>query len=272
MSEPLISVIIPAYNAEKRLNTCLESVCRQSWDKLEIIVIDDGSTDGTLGIAREWEKKDPRIRVAHQENSGVSAARNWGLDNCRGEWVRFVDADDLLPEDSIKNLYIRAEEGNSDLVMGGYEHCVGDFSQVRNLANRDDTISCDEYLVFLNKYATSFFCGVLWNKLFRRELIERQKVRFRSGLSYGEDFYFVCEYLKEAKRVSFTTAVVYRYVRHPHSLTVSQSMDSVIHPIRNLKVKWRLYLALKSLYQHRGKYEEYRKVLWKYMVRFTLNQ
>ena len=272
MSEPLISVIIPAYNAEKRLKTCLDSVCSQSWDNLEIIVIDDGSTDGTLRIARELAEKDPRISVTHQENRGVSAARNWGLDHCRGEWVRFVDADDLLTEDSILNLYKRAEEGKSDLVIGGYEHRFVDFSQVRNLANRDDTISCDEYLGFLNKYATSFFCGVLWNKLFRRDLIERQNVRFRSGLSYGEDFHFVCEYLREAERVSFSTAVVYCYVRHPHSMTVSQFMDSVIHPIRNLKVKWRLYMALKSLYQHRGKYEEYKGELWKYMIRFTLNQ
>ncbi len=270
--EPLISVIIPAYNAEKRLNRCLESVCGQDWPNLEILVVDDGSRDSTEHIAREWEKKDPRVRVFHQENTGVAGARNRALDAYTGEWVRFVDADDFLPEGSIRALYEQAEKNDSDLVMAGYEHQVGEINKTWNLANRDDTISCDEYLAFLNKNANSFFCGVLWNKLFRRDLIEAQKVRFLSGLSYGEDFCFVCDYLQKAQKISFSRDVVYRYVRHPHSMTVSQTMNSIIHPIRNLKVKWSLYQRMKKLYIARGCYEQYRGSLWQYMIRVTFNQ
>ncbi len=270
--ETLISVIIPAYNAEKRLDRCLESVCGQDWKNLEVLVVDDGSHDNTVQIARAWEEKDPRVHVFHQNNTGVAGARNRALEEYQGEWVRFVDADDFLPAGSIRMLYERAQRDGSDLVMAGYEHQVAELIKTWNLADRDDSITCDEYLAFLNKNANSFFCGVLWNKLFRRELIERGKIRFTSGLSYGEDFCFVCDYLQNAQRISFSKDVVYRYVRHPHSMTVSQTMNSVIHPIRNLKVKWFLYQKMKELYIARGRYDEYRSSLWKYMIRVTFNQ
>ncbi len=270
--EPLISVIIPAYNAEKRLDRCLESVCGQDWANLEVLVVDDGSHDNTEQIALAWGKKDPRVHVFHQENQGVAAARNRALEEYKGEWVRFVDADDFLPAGSIRMLYERAQRDSSDLVMAGYEHQVAELIKTWNLADRDDSVTCDEYLAFLNKNANSFFCGVLWNKLFRRELIEQGKIRFISGLSYGEDFCFVCDYLQHAQKISFSKDVVYRYVRHPHSMTVSQTMNSVIHPIRNLKVKWSLYQRMKELYIARDRYDEYRASLWKYMIRVTFNQ
>lgn len=271
MDEPLISVVIPAYKAEKRLNRCLESVCAQSWKNLEIFVVDDGSPDGTGEIAEAWEKKDPRVRAIHQPNAGVSAARNRGLAECRGEWVRFVDADDILPEDSIARLYARAKENGSDLVIAGYEQHVGELVIRANLADRDETLTVDRFLPFLNKYANSFFCGVLWNKLFRRDLIEKKPIRFEGGLGYGEDFLFVCEYLKEAEKITFSRDNVYCYVRHPHSMTFSQTWDSFQHPIRNLKAKMRLYRGLRNLFQERGAYEQYRKTLWLYLFRATLN-
>ena len=98
-------------------------------------------------------------------------------------------------------------------------------------------------------------------------------MRFRSGLTFGEDFLFVCDYLHGAERISFSKDVVYRYIRHPHSLTVGQTMDSVKHPIRNLRVKYRLYQGLKALYVARGDYSRYfRRTLWMYMIRVTFNQ
>ena len=272
LKEPLVSVIIPAYHVEKRLGKCVESVCAQTWENLEILIIDDGSTDGTGRVADEWAAKDARVRVEHQANAGVSAARNRALDMAAGEWVRFVDADDWLPPDSIEKLLRRVERERSDLVMAGYEHQVGELCHVFNLAKRDDTVSCEAYLAFLNPNANSFFCGALWNKLFRRELIERAGARFESGLGYGEDFLFVCAYLTEAKRISFSTDVVYRYVRHPHSMTFAQTWDSVQHPIRNLKTKYRLYQGLKALYRRKNVYDQYRGSLWQYMIRATINQ
>ena len=272
MSEPLISVVIPAYNAEKRLDRCLKSVCGQDWEALQILVIDDGSRDGTVEKAKAWARQDARVEIIHQSNMGVARARNNGLDHCRGEWIRFVDADDELPPGSLRIQMNRVTQNSSDLLLSGYEHHVGDVVRVCNLASRDETISCDEYLLYHKRYGHSFFCGVLWNKLFRRELIERGGIRFRDGLTFGEDFTFVCEYLAQAERITFSTDVVFRYIRHPGSLTFSQAMDSVVHPIRNAKVKFSLYRSLKTLFQERGMYERYGRGLWLYLFRFTLNQ
>ena len=272
LKEPMVTVIIPAYRVEKRLGKCVESVCAQTWENLEILIIDDGSPDGTGRVAEEWAAKDARIRVAHQENAGVSSARNRGLDMASGEWIRFVDADDWLPPDSIEKLLGKVQREKSDMVIAGYEHQVGDFCHPFNLAKRDDTVSWEEYLKFLNPRANSFFCGVLWNKLFRRDLILRCGARFESGLGFGEDFLFVCGYLKVAERISFSTDVVYRYIRHPDSMTFAQSWDSVKHPVRNLKTKIRVYRGMKDLYRCRGVYDQYRSTLWMYMFRATLNQ
>ena len=272
MQEPLISVIIPAYNAEKLLSRCLKSVCGQTWKNLEILAVDDGSTDGTLACAQSFAAEDARVRVIHQANAGVSAARNAALKRCSGEWIRFVDADDELPPESIAQLARTVLTEKSDLVMAAYEEVIIDaLHKVRDLAKRSDTVSCDEYLAFLNPNANSFFCGVLWNKLFRRDLIESQGLSFMSGLNYGEDFIFVCQYLREADRVSFSRDVVYRYIRHPGSLTFSQTMDSIRHPMRNIRNKKIMYNAMRDLYHHRGQYERYRRTLWLYLFRVTVN-
>ncbi len=272
MDGSLISIVIPAYNAEKRLNRCLASVCGQSWHEIEVWVVNDGSTDATEQIASAWAQKDSRVHVISQANGGVSAARNRALQECRGVWVRFVDADDELPADSLECMVNRAEKENSDLILAGYEHILNDVAMIRNLAKRDDTVSWEEYLKFMNPNANSFFCGVLWNKLFRRDLIEAEAVRFQSGLGYGEDFLFVCGYLRRANRISFSTDVVYRYHRHKHSMTVTQALDSVAHPIKNLKTKKKLYDGMKELYQYRNVYDRYRGTLWLYMLRVTVNQ
>ena len=212
-----------------------------------------------------------RRRRGVQANAGVAAARNRALEVYTGAWVRFVDADDHLPPESLRMLYEKAVRDGSDLVIAGYEHQVGTIVKEWNLAHREDAISCDEYLFFLNRNANSFFCGVLWNKLFRRDLIIRSGARFESGLGYGEDFLFVCAYLREVQRVSFSTDVVYRYIRHPDSMTFAQSWDSVKHPIRNLKSKFRIYRGMRELYQARGVYDQYRSTLWLYTIRVTLN-
>ena len=272
MSEPLISVIIPAYNVEKRLDRCLESICSQDWNALQILIVDDGSRDGTAEKADAWARRDGRIEVIRQPNLGVSQARNAALDHSRGEWIRFVDADDELPPGALRAQMRRVTDNGSDLVVSGYEHHVGDVAHVCNLAGRDETVPCDQYLLFHKRYGHSFFCGVLWNKLFRRALIERGKIRFRDGLTFGEDFTFVCEYLALAEKVTFSTDTVYHYIRHPDSLTFSQAMDSVVHPIRNAKVKWRLYQSLKKLFVDRGRYEQDGRGLWLYLFRYTLNQ
>ena len=269
--QPLISVVIPVWNGEKSLECCLRSVMAQSVKELEIIVVDDGSTDGTWALMERLAAEDDRIRPVHRENGGVSEARNTALPLCRGEFIRFADADDELPPDSMALLLERTRRAGSDLTIAPYVEVMGPVRNVRNLARRSDSIPTDEYLPFLNRWSNSFYAGVLWNKLFRRELIEKGGVRFQKGLRWGEDFAFVCDYLRCAQTVAFLDEPVYIYNRNPQGVTVGFALNCLLHPLRNSRMKGELYGHLRGLYEHRGVYPAYRRTLWMYLFRFTVN-
>lgn len=272
MAQPLVSVVIPIWNGEKTIVRCLESVLLQTWTEMEIIVVDDGSTDGTPILLEEMARQDPRIRIIRQENAGVSEARNTALPLCQGKYIRFVDGDDTLPPDAMALMVRKAEENGSDLVLAAYTEVVGPLRHVRAMVKSEATVDCDDYLPILNRKANSFYCGVLWNKLFRTELVRSQNLRFISGLSYGEDMAFVCQYLAGVKKISYTQSPVYDYIRNASGITAHQAVDSLIHPARNMRVKWRLYEALRTLYIAKGRYGEYRRTLWLYLVRVTVNE
>ncbi len=272
MDQPLVSVVIPVWNGEKTIARCLQSVQRQTWQRLEIIVVDDGSKDGTAAILDREAAKDDRIRVVHQENAGVSEARNHGMAFCRGKYTRFVDGDDVLPEDSVEHLVHRAEETKADLVIAGYTDVVGPVRRVRALVQEEKPVEGNGFLPHLNRKSNSFYYGVLWNKLFRTDMIQRHQLRFISGLSYGEDMVFVCAYLAHVNRLTFSAKPVYDYVRNPKGMTAHQMLDSLYHPVRNIKVKFRIYAALKELYHARGAYEQYKRTLWIYLLRVTVDE
>lgn len=265
--QPTVSVVIPAWNAEATLGPLLDTVRGQTWKALEIIVVDDGSKDRTADIAEEAAREDSRIRVIRQEGLGVSAARNAGLARCTGKYIRFTDADDTVPADSIEKMVSRAEADGSEMVIGGYTQYVGEIRNIRNLANRGDVVAFDDMLTHLCRHANSYFYGVLWNKLFLREIIEREQVRFVNDFSWGEDFAFVTDYLRHVNHVSFMKEMVYDYRRSAGSTSVKQGLDSVRHPLANLRTKIALYGHLKDLYIARGKYEEYKNRLWMYLYR-----
>ena len=265
--QPTVSVVIPAWNAEATLGLLLDTVRGQTWKALEIIVVDDGSKDRTAAIAEEAAKEDSRIRVIRQECRGVSAARNAGLAQCTWKYIRFADADDTVPPDSMEKMVARAEADGSELVIGGYTQYIGEIRNIRNLANRDDVAACDDMMKHLCSHANSYFYGVLWNKLFLREIIEREQVRFVNAFTWGEDFAFVMDYLRYVNHVSFMKDLVYDYRRSAGSTSVKQGFDSVKHPIPNLKTKIALYGHLKDLYKARGQYKKYSNRLWMYLYR-----
>ena len=269
-AEPTVSVVIPAYNAEKTLQRMLDSVLQQTWQAMQIILVDDGSEDGTVAIARKAAEKDPRLTVIARENLGVSSTRNAGLALCEGKYIRFVDADDTLPADSTERMIRRAEADGAELVIGGYDQYFGEKRSYHNLAKRGDTIPCDEMMSHLCSHANSYFYGVLWNKLFRRDLIEQEHCRFQEDLTWGEDFAFVMDYLCGVKQVSFMKESLYDYRRTPGSTSVQQVLDCVKHPAENIRIKGVLYERLNNMYRERGLYEQYRKRLWMYLFRVGL--
>jgi len=268
---PLISVIVPVYNGEKRLESCLRSILTQDERDLEILVVDDGSTDRTWAILQDMAQKDSRIHPIHQENAGVSSARNTALDVCRGKYIRFVDADDRLPEGAISTMVQHMEAAECDLVVAAYTEVVGTLRYRRCLAPDAVVLPMEDFLHHLCSRSNSFYYGVLWNKLFRGDIIRQQGIRFVPHLDWGEDFFFVTTYLRHAKSIGYIGDVVYDYYRSVSGMTTAQFMDCVRHPLSNCQVKWRLYQNYRRLYIWHGVYQQYRRVLWLYLFRVTLN-
>ncbi|MGN0779820.1 MAG: glycosyltransferase family 2 protein [Aristaeellaceae bacterium] len=269
MPKPLISVIVPVYNGEKHLRACLESILRQDIKDMEILVVDDGSRDGTWPLLQSIAQQDGRIRAMHQENGGVSAARNAALAQCRGTYIRFVDADDVLPPDSMSTLL--SGMAGSDLVMAAYTEVTGSRRDYRCLAREDATVAQDEFLQLFSRYANSFFYGVLWNKLFRGDVVREHSLRFPDGMNWGEDFVFVAGYLHHVQTVTFRTRPVYDYHRSVTGMVARQFMDCARHPLANLGLRMRMYHSYCEVYKALGVYPQYRGRLWQYLFRFTLH-
>lgn len=266
---PLVSVVIPAHNEEKTLARLLDSLQAQTYPYLQILITDDGSKDQTLTVARRYAEADPRISVISQPASGVSAARNRALPLCRGKYLRFADADDSLPPEAIALQVARAEKDSSDLTIAGYTEYLGEHGRFKNLVDLDQTLPARENLRLLNPRSNSYFYGVLWNKLFLREKAEG--LRFDEALTWGEDFSFVMAYLKNCERISYMRDPVYDYRRSANTATIRQVLDSILHPMKNIRIKIRLYHSLKELYVARGEYPAFRKTLWLYLFRFGLD-
>ena len=202
---PEITVIVPAYNAENYLRTCLESVIGQTFTFWELIIADDGSTDSTGAIADEYAAKDGRIKVLHLNRHGVSAARNACIDAANGKYLAYVDADDLLEPDYLKALYEKSEESNADITQCSF------------FVDADGNKTPDTNPV--DKTYEEAVRDSVWAKLFRREAFAY--IRFDTGLNIYEDGYYVYQCLKKAgKVVSFGTPL-YHYVQHGNSTTHS---------------------------------------------------
>lgn len=169
----LISVVVPAYNIEKYLSECLDSILTQTYEKIEIIVVDDGSKDNSGKIADEYSKKHPdKIRCIHIENSGVSKARIEGIRVAKGEWIGFVDGDDMIVSDMYKRLMYNAELYQADISHCGYQTIVNDGERIHYFYNTGKLIEQDRLTALSDLIDGSFVEPGLWNKLFKRNLFE----------------------------------------------------------------------------------------------------
>lgn len=215
----LISVIVPVYNVAPYLKRCLDSVVCQTYSNYEVILIDDGSTDGSGEICDDYADKYPHIRVYHQQNSGVSSARNLGIDKANGDFLTFIDSDDIIEFDMLQNMYENAMRFDADISC-----CLLDVVDVdgnlRNLHTGDcglfkasDVIS--KY--FVDQFVKDQMYGPV-NKLFRKDIIGR--TRF-SSFKLGEDILFIFELLQKVKFVYISDFVGYHYMRREGSAMTS---------------------------------------------------
>ena len=181
-SRPLISVIVPVYNVAKYMDRCMKTVCGQTYKNLEILVIDDGSTDGSSALCDKWAAADSRIRLIRQPNQGLSAARNTALDVATGEWIAFVDSDDWIERDMYEGLCRVAVENDADIVACGHIREYSKKSKVRSVSDIVKTVTPDEALKMVVE--DRHLQNHVWSKIYRRRLFN--EVRFPVGEIYED--------------------------------------------------------------------------------------
>lgn len=212
----LVSIIIPVYNAEKYIKQCIESVLKQTYNAFELLIIDDGSTDFSGKICDEYMLFTEKVQVFHQKNLGVSAARNVGLEHARGKFIVFIDADDILTEDSVERRIF--EIGDADLLIGSYDVVNDDMNIIKEMPK------CVKYnwnqgeaIKNLFEGAEIGYQGYLWNKMFRKKIIMDNKIKFKNGVAYNEDCLFMLEYLLRCNYIKLIDAKLYFYRENKNS-------------------------------------------------------
>ena len=240
----VISIIIPVYNSEKYIEECVKSVCAQTFSDLEIILIDDGSTDNSFKICENFAKNDMRIKLIHKENNGVSAARNTGIEAATGKHFGFVDSDDVIDSKMFERMLAAIEKNDADIAFCGYlsikksENLICEYMDSLEIMNRFDAmekIFCSEDVK-----------GFLWNKLFHTDIIKENNLLFDESLSYCEDLYFVHKYLSFCSKIVYDRSKMYYYrngenftnqdLTEKH-FTIINAYDMILENEKNKKIK-----------------------------------
>lgn len=209
-NEELISIIIPVYNSEKYLQRCIDSIKSQTYNNIEILLIDDGSTDNSLQICKENALKDSRIEAIHKKNTGVSDTRNVGIAKSKGKYISFIDSDDYIEKNYIKKLYNAIID--KDVAICQYKKVTNkNYEESLLISDKKDNIIDD----ILNDSVVGGYC---WNKLYKREKIVGLK--FNKKIKIMEDLIFNLNYFKKVKRIGVVNEALYNYVIRN---------DSVVH-------------------------------------------
>lgn len=223
MSTPLVSVIIPAFNVEDFIRPCLDSVLGQTLQDIEVICVDDGSTDGTGKILREYEEKDPRVRVLTQDNRGAGAARNLGLQEAKGETLSFLDGDDFFEPDMLETAYRKLKETRAQFVVFDSDVYFEDTKEFYHKSQIKYN-AIPPYEPFHRRSVTDnvfrIFIGWAWDKLYDAEFIRSSGLRFQE-IRTTNDMYFVFSALVISERI----AVIHRELAH-HRKNVQSSLSN----------------------------------------------
>lgn len=222
--EKLISVIIPVYQAERYLFFSIQSVLMGAPENMELILVDDGSTDGSLKICKEYAEKDSRVKVYHQRNMGVSAARNTGMQMASGEYVMFLDADDTLVSKEWKHILSLARENQYDFVAFSY-YSLREKGKKTEEKFPMEQETCSDYDFLMELLMGSPLLCTCWGKLFRKSIIQMYAVQFPPRMAIGEDYLFVMEYLKHSAKTILVNKSIVNYYQNSDSAMGNFKLD-----------------------------------------------
>lgn len=253
MKSDLISVIVPIYNVEDYIENGVNSIINQTYDNLEIILVDDGSKDKSSKIIDELSKLDNRIKVIHKKNGGVSSARNVGLSVASGRYIIFIDGDDYIEYDYIEYFYNLISKDNYDMAFN---------SKCFNLTNKNRNNN-ENYKVFNSEiliediYIGNIGCGVaVWNKIYKKEFLEKNSIKFDEDIWYGEGMLFNINCLIKTQKVIVGENILYHQVFNPNSAMRKFNLDSNICGLKSLELQKELLKAHDKIIMNAWKYHK----------------
>ena len=261
---PEVSIIVPVYNAANTIKRCIDSVLNQEFKDFELILMDDGSRDTSGRILDEYAGKDKRIKVIHKENSGVSDTRNQAIKISSGKYLQFIDSDDWLTSDAT-NLFIRtAREYDCDMVVSDFYRVVGDKVSHKGDIQENYLMDRVTFAEHMMDNPADFYYGVLWNKFYKKDIIEKYNLKMDTNISWCEDFLFNLEYILHCEKIYALQVPIYYYVKTKGSLA-SQGM-SLAKTIRMKKMVFEVYHEFYKNVLDENDYEKKRLQVYRFLL------
>lgn len=267
-----VSVILPVYNNERTIRRCIESVLEQTYKNIELLIVDDGSRDTTHDICMEYKEIDKRIVFQRIMHGGVVRARNCGLAKTTGTYVTFIDADDYYYPDRIRRMVQAMERSGADLVVCSYHKLMGNYKIPCNLREAAKTYEIKRYLRNTLKDPGHHYYGVVWNKMYRRQVIREHTLFFDKDAGLGEDFIFNLCYFEQISTVTVVGKALCCYdCSNDNSLSRNsqKTLDDVMFEYYS-RVK--IYEKYIKCFQQKNVFETYKKRIQHYWVSFYIRQ
>ena len=248
--QPLVSIIVPIYNAQDHIARCVESIRRQTYRNLEILLLNDGSQDVSLEVCKMYANVDPRIVLIDKANSGVAATRNMGLREARGKYLQFVDADDTIQPYATELLVQRAEESGADLVIAHYNRITPPRPRAEDDPRPERPTKVQTYGFLMEGPMTKEEFAAAHDDIICAE-----------DMDWSEDLYFNLSYIRYAEKFYALSTPIYNYFNTPGS-----AVHTALNPVNIVATRATLFAYYKELYEHLGLYEEYKPQIYKYLV------
>ena len=251
MAQPLVSIIVPVYNGEKTIERCLRSIQNQSYSNIEVLVVNDGSSDHTDRIIKKYAQRDSRFRYIEKENTGVSDSRNVAMAEAKGDYFQFVDGDDWLVKQATEEFVNTALTYGCDMVISDFYRVCGRRIYTKGHIDAGPVITRMKYAEYMMEAPANFYYGVLWNKFFRADIIRTFALKCSTQLDWCEDFQFNLEYLQYVGKVGVIRKPLYYYVKTKGSL-----VDTQVNFQQSIRTKRILFDYYRDLYKAIDLYEE----------------
>lgn len=262
-----VSLIVPVYNVENYIRKCIESILKQTYTNIEILLIDDGSMDESGKICDEYARIDSKIKVFHTTNNGVSNARNFGIKKANGDYLMFVDADDFIEKEMVEKMIANIKD--SEMVICGYWEVFKNLNVKHNVIENEEIINFEEAINRI--FERDYYGGYLWNKLFITSIVKENNISFESNIHMCEDLLFVIRYMIYCKKIKVIPECFYYYRMRKSSMVWNksdnkfQSLFISYHIIYEILKKEHIqmtkfyYSWLTNIFLNKKMFEDYRK-------------